>query len=200
MPIPDINPDTMTDLVARQIVIQLLNLIEAQAADIAALRAEVQQLYDEVAERRTRTPRGKPKKNDTLIVTHEERCVVDPATLPPDAVRHGTTGSIVQRLRINVEVVRFVREVWYVPSTNTTITAPLPPGYRGGFCPTIQSIIPTLGHGANVSQPALLRFLRDVGLTIGTGTVARMLLDPHGTWVHETGPTRAPSSGGTRRV
>jgi hypothetical protein len=40
MPIPDINPDTMTDLATRQIVIQLLNLIEAQAADIAALRAE----------------------------------------------------------------------------------------------------------------------------------------------------------------
>ena len=137
------------------------------------------------AERRTRTPRGKPKKNEPLSVTHEERCVVDPATLPSDAVRHGTTDSIIQRLRINVEVVRFVRELWYVPSTNTTLTAPLPPGYRGGFCPTIQSIIPALGHGANVSQPALLRFLRDIGLTIGTGTVARMLLDPEGSWVHE---------------
>jgi hypothetical protein len=40
MPIPDINPDTMTDLAMCQIVIQLLNLIEAQATDIAALRAE----------------------------------------------------------------------------------------------------------------------------------------------------------------
>ncbi|MFZ4849305.1 MAG: hypothetical protein ACOYL7_09275 [Caldilinea sp.] len=89
---------------------------------------------------------------------------MDPATLPPDAVRHGTTDSIVQRLRINVEVVRFVREVWYVPSTNTTLTAPLPPGYRGGFCPTIHALVPALGHGANVSQPALLTFLRDVGL------------------------------------
>ena len=137
------------------------------------------------AERRTRTPRSKPKKNEPLSVTHEERCVVDPATLPSDAVRHGTTDSIIQCLRINVEVVRFVRELWYVPSTNTTLTAPLPPGYRGGFCPTIQSIIPALGHGANVSQPALLRFLRDIGLTIGTGTVARMLLDPEGSWVHE---------------
>lgn len=222
MQIPDINPEHIPDLATRQVVIQLLNVIETLAAENAALRVEIQQLRDEVArlqgrsgkpdikpptppppappadhsseaERRTRTPRGKPKKNATLTVTHEERCVVDPATLPPDAVRHGTTESIVQRLHIQVEVVRFVREVWYVPSTRTTITAPLPSGYRGGFCPTTHALVPALGHGANVSQPALLTFLRDLGLTIGTGTLARMLLDPDGVWadeaeaVHRTG-------------
>ncbi|PDV98013.1 hypothetical protein CJ255_22135, partial [Candidatus Viridilinea mediisalina] len=100
---------------------QVLNLVETLAAENAALRVENQQLRDEnarlkggsgkpdikpsvkpppsdhssEAERRTRTPRGKPKKHATLTVTHEERCVVDPATLPPDAVRHGTTDSIV---------------------------------------------------------------------------------------------------------
>ena len=222
MQLPDLNPDSIADLATRQIVIQLLNVIETLAAENAALRIEVQQLRDEVArlkgrsgkpdlkpptplsipppadhsseaERRTRTPRSKPKKNETLTVTHEERCAVEPTTLPPDAVRHGTTDSIVQRLRIDVEVVRFVREVWYVPSTKTCITAPLPPGYRGEFCPTTHTIVPALGHRANVSQPALLRFLRDVGLKIGTGTVARMLLDPGGRWadeaaaIHQTG-------------
>ena len=58
MPIPDINPDTITDLAMRQIVIQLLNLIEAQAADIAALRAENQQLRNENA--RLKGGSGKP--------------------------------------------------------------------------------------------------------------------------------------------
>ena len=219
MQFPNINLDAISDPAIREAVRQLLNIIEAQAAEIATLRTENQQLRDEnarlkggsgkpditppvaapaadhssEAERRTRTPRGKPKKNATLTVTHEERCVVDPATLPSDAVRHGTTEVIAQRLHMAVEVVRFVREVWYVPSTKTTITAPLPPGYRGGFCPTIHALVPALGHGANVSQPALLTFLRDVGLTIGTGTLARMLLDPDGTWadeaadVHQTG-------------
>ncbi len=111
--------------------------------------------------------------------------MVDPATLPPDAARHGTTDCIVQRLRIDVEVVRFVREVWYAPSTQTTVTAPLPPGYRGGFCPTIHALVLALGYGANVSQPALLTFLRDVGLMIGAGTLARMPLDPDGRWADE---------------
>ena len=49
---------------------------------------------------------------------------MDPTTLPLDAVRYGTRDTIVQRLRVDVEVVRFVRKVWYVPSTNTTILAP----------------------------------------------------------------------------
>jgi hypothetical protein len=39
MQVPDLNPDTITDLAAmRATVVQLLNLIEAQTTDITALR------------------------------------------------------------------------------------------------------------------------------------------------------------------
>ena len=105
--------------------------------------------------------------------------------LPPDAVRYGTTDVIVQDLRIDAEVIRFVREVWYVPRTQTTLTAPLPTGYHGAFGPTLRALVLALGYGANVSQPALRTFLRDVGVQIGTGTLARMLLDPDGQWADE---------------
>ena len=211
MQIPDINLEAIPDLATRQIVVQLLNLIETLAAENAALRVENQQLRDELArlkggsgkpdikpsvkptpsdhsseaERQVRTPRGKPKKNCTLTVTREQRCVVDPETLPPDARFNGMRETIVQDLVIQVEVIRFVREEWYVPSTNTTILAPLPPGYHGEFGPTIHSVVPSLNYGANVSQPALHRGLGDVGVSIGTGTVARMLLDPDGRWAEE---------------
>jgi len=46
---------------------------------------------------------------------------------------------------------------------------------------------------AHVSQPALLHFLRTVGVSIGTGTLARLLLDTRGRWdseadaIHQTG-------------
>ncbi len=162
MQIPDINLDAIPDPAIRQLAGQLLNLIETLAAENAALRVEVQQLRDEHARlkgssakpdvkpsvppappdhsseaaRRTRTPRGKPKKNATLTITREQRCVVDPATLPPDAVRHATAEVIVQDLVLQPEVIRFVREVWLVPSTGQTVTAPLPDGYHGGFGPT----------------------------------------------------------------
>lgn len=211
MQLPDTNVDAISDLDLREAVRQLLNVIEAQAAEIAALRAENQQLRDEnarlkggsgkpnikpsvpppadhssEAERHTRTPRGKPKKNETLTVTREERCVLDPTTLPPDARFNGTRATIVQNLRIQVEVIRFVREEWFVPSTNQTMLAPLPPGYHGGFSPTLQALIPALGHDTtNVSQPALLHFLRTLGVSIGAGTVARLLADATGRWAEE---------------
>ncbi len=152
MQIPDVTLDAIADSTTRQVVGQLLNLVETLVAENAALRAELQQVRDEnarlkgasakpdvnppvppkppdhssEAERRTRTPRSKPKKNASLTITREQRCVLDPATLPPDAVRHDTAEVIVQDLVLQPEVIRFVREVWLVPSTGQTITAPLP--------------------------------------------------------------------------
>jgi len=135
------------------------------------------------AERRTRTPRGKPRKNQHLVVTREQPCRVDPASLPADAVRHGTTDT--QDLVLQPEVIRFVREVWFVPSTGQTITAPLPTGYDGAFGPHIHALALALGHGANVSQPALLTFFQDAGVAIGVGTIARWLRDARGRWRQE---------------
>ncbi|WP_255604120.1 hypothetical protein [Oscillochloris sp. ZM17-4] len=212
MQLPDVNLDTISDPATREVIQQLLNIIEALVTENAALRLDVQQLRDEnarlkggsgkpdikpsvkpspadhssEAERQTRTPRGKPKKNETLVVTRAQRCVVDPARLPEGARFNGTRETIAQNLIIQVEVIRFLREEWFVPSTNTTILAPLPPGYHGGFSPTIQTLIPALGHDTtNVSQPALLNFLRTVGVSIGTGTVARRLGDSTGRWAEE---------------
>jgi len=88
MQLPDVNLDAISDPATREVVQQLLNLIEQLAAENAALRLEVQQLRDEnarlkggsgkpdikpsvpppannhssEAERHTPTPRGKPKK------------------------------------------------------------------------------------------------------------------------------------------
>jgi hypothetical protein len=227
MQIPDVNLEAIPDLATRQLIGQLLNLIETLVAENAAQRVEIQQVRDELArlkgtsprpeitppvpptatdhsseaERQPRTPRGKPKaaKNASLTVTREQRCVVDPALLPPDATRSGTTATIVQDLVLVPEVIRFVREVWFVPSTGQTITAPMPDGYHGGFGPHLRVIVWTLGHGpANVSQPALLSFLTDVGLAIGAGTLARWLADHTGTWhdeavdVHTAGLASGP--------
>ena len=190
MQLPDVNLERISDPATREVVQQLLNIIEALVAENAALRLEVQQLRDEnarlkggsgkpdikpsvkppptdhssEAERQTRTPRGKPKKNETLVVTREQRCVVDPATLPPDARFNGTREYIAQNLIFQVEVIRFLRDEWFIPSTNTTILAPLPAGYRGGFSPSIQTLIPALGHDTtNVSQPAFAALLADDG-------------------------------------
>jgi len=220
MQLPDINLDTITDPAARQIIGQLLNVIETLHAEVVQLRAENQQLRDELArlkggsgkpdvtpptpsapprdhsserERHTPKPRQKGRKLGILVPTRTQRCVVDPATLPPDAIHHDTAEVIVQDLRVQPDIIRFVREVWYVPSTNQTITAPLPAGYHGEFGPHIQALTLTLGHGANVSQPSLLTFFQDAGIAIGKGTIARWLRDHRTTWhsdaeaIHQAG-------------
>ncbi len=211
MELPDINLETITDPATRHLIGQLLNAIEALQADIANLRVENQQLRDEnarlkggsgkpdvkppvppaptdhssEAERRVRVARGKPKKHATLLVTRNHLCVVDPAVLPADAIRHGTTEVLVQDIVLTTEVIRFVREVWFVPSTGQTITAPLPDGYHGAFGPQVQALALSLAYDAQVSQPALLRFLTDVGLAIGAGTIARWLADAQKRWQAE---------------
>ena len=96
MQIPALNLDAIADPATHALVVQLLNLIEALAAENAVLRAENQQLraenarlkggsgkpdttpptppcdHSSEAERQVRTPRGQPKKNATLTVTREE--------------------------------------------------------------------------------------------------------------------------------
>ena len=212
MQIPDVNLDAITDPAARQVIAQLLNLIETLSAGNQALRVENQQLRDELArltggsgkpnvtpptpappppdhsseaQRRTPKPCQKGRKIGILVPTRTTHCVVDPAKLPPDAIRHDTTEVIVQDLLLQPEIIRFVREVWLVPSTGATITAPLPPGYQGEFGPHIQALTLTLGHAANVSQPSLLTFFQDAGIAIGKGTIARWLRDQRATWVTE---------------
>jgi hypothetical protein len=220
MQIPDVNLDTITDPAAREVIGQLLNLIETLVADMQALRAENQLLRDENArlkggsakpdvkpptppapppdhsseqERRTPKPRQKGRKIGILVPTRTEHCAVDPAILPPEAIRHDTTEVIVQDLLLQPEIIRFVREIWLVPSTGQTITAPLPAGYQGAFGPHIQALTLTLGHRANVSQPSLLTFFQDAGIAIGKGTIARWLRDHRATWrgdaqaIHQAG-------------
>ena len=147
----------------------MLNLIETLVAENTAQRIKIRLLSDEVAclkgaspmpeikppvppaspdhsseaERQPPTPRGKPKqaKNATLTVTREQRCVVDPALLPPDATRNGTTETIVHDPVLVPEVIRFVREVWVVERTGQTFTAPVPDGYHGGFGPHLRAIV-----------------------------------------------------------
>ena len=195
MQLPEINLDTITDPAARQLIGQLLNSIEAMHTELLSLRTENQLLRDEnarlkggsgkpdikpttpppatdhssEAERHTRTPRGKPKKNAFLVVTREQPCVIDPACLPPEAVRHGTSEVLVQDLLLTTEIIRFVREVWLLPSTSQAITAPLPDGYQGVFDPHIQALAALRGSWrgcgrAGATAAAGLRCTGDCGL------------------------------------
>lgn len=153
MQIPAIQLDTILDPAIRQTMAQVLKLIELVSAANQTLRSENQPLRDEnarlnggsgkparppalpppadhasAAERRSNPPRRKGPKNHRLVVTREPPCVVDPATLPPGAVRQGTSEVMVPDVIVQAAGIRCVRAVWWVPRTGQTRTAPLPSG------------------------------------------------------------------------
>src|SRR3954463_9031006 len=106
-----IDPEAIADPALRALLLELLNVLDRQARQIAELTTENQRLRDEVnrlkgeqgrpsirppasarpatlsseAERRRPTPRhGRPKQAE-LTVTREEVCRLDRASLPADA-------------------------------------------------------------------------------------------------------------------
>ena len=86
-------------------------------------------------------------------------CPVSPELLPTDAVRKGTEINLVQDITFKPDVIEFQREVFYSPSLGKRFIGALPKGYEGEFGPGLKSLVLTLYHEAQVSQPNILKLL-----------------------------------------
>lgn len=194
--------DAITDPAARQVIAVLLNRIEDLHAEVERLRAENQQLRDELArlqggsgrptirpqggrsaadhsserERRVPTPRQPRSKLATLVIDRVTTLAVDPGLLPPDAVFKGYAEVIVQDLLIQPLTTCFRKETWYSPTTRQTYLADLPPGYHGQFGPGLKAVALALYYAGEMSEPKLLAFLRGLGIQVADGTLAGWLI------------------------
>jgi Transposase IS66 family len=198
-----VDPAAIADPTLRALVVELLTLVNTQAAQLQEVRAENQRLRDEIhrlkgeqgrpkinpqaspspaphtseAERRTPKKRQPRRKQAHLTITREQICRLDRATLPPDAQFKGYEDVVVQDLRIEADTIRFRKEKFYAPSAGQTFLAPLPAGYAGQFGPDLHAFVLSQYFGANVSQPALHRLLGYCGLDISRGQLAHLLTD-----------------------
>jgi hypothetical protein len=68
-----------------------------------------------------------------------------------------------------------MKEVYYSPSQHKTYTGELPKGVEGEFGPGVKSLIITLKHASNVSEPKIHEFLKNVGILISPATISRIL-------------------------
>jgi len=154
----DLDLSGVTDPEARRILDLLRNVIEAQAGEIATLRAENQRLRDEnnrlkgeqgaptilptkrvaadhASERERRagreTPRPREDKRSLLHIDRTEEQEVDPALLPSDAERKGYVEFVVQDVALRTDTVLFRCARWYAASTGRSYQAALPDGYAG---------------------------------------------------------------------
>lgn len=205
----DLDLSSITDERMRTLIVRLLNLIEAQAADLRAAQAEIQRLRDEVnrlkgeqgkpdikppspptppsdysseSERHRRVERGKRGTRQPITIDREQTLVVERTILPPDAEFKGYEEVVVQDIRIRTDHVRFWKEVWYAASTGRSYRAPLPRGYHGEFGPGVHALALVLAFGCLVSEAKIRELLTNVGVQIAEGTISNLLIKDQATF------------------
>jgi len=81
----------------------------------------------------------------------------------------------VQDLIITTDNIAFEKEVYYSPSLNKTFMASMPEGYQGEFGPGIRSLIKSLYHSGQMTEPKILEFLQNFGIQISSASISRIL-------------------------
>ena len=206
-----INPQEIQDLEgARQAITALLNLVEELSEENRALRAEVQELRDEVnrlkgeqgkpdvkatkpkdsdhsSEKERRKPKRwrKSSKVNRIHIDRDERLEVDKSMLPADAEFKGIEEVVVQDVRLTTDNVCFAKEKYYSPSQGRTYLAPLPAGYIGEFGPGVRSLVLTLYYASGMTEPKIEEFLGHIGVFISAGQVSNLLIKGQELWHEE---------------
>jgi len=188
---------------ARELIVRLLNLIEAVSADLRDAQAEIQRLRDEnnrlkgeqgkpnikankpkpprsnyssEQERRKPKPRQKRSKKATIKIHREQTLEVDKASLPADAEFKGYEDVVVQDVIFRADNVRFHKEKYWASSTRKTYLAKLPLGYEGQFGPGLKALILTLYFGGGMSEPKIRDLYENVGVQISAGQLSNLLI------------------------
>ena len=142
------------DPVVEQAVEELLNLVERLVSGQQSLAEEVQRLKEQLEQKKKGKTTGKgdgPKPNSDhsseerrrkrrvkkstsaqdrrtfkdLTIHETIECPVDPATLPPDAVRMRNESKVVQDIDIKPHNIRFERHVHYSAAEKKFFRYPL---------------------------------------------------------------------------
>ena len=182
----------------------LLQLVEQLSAANEKLKAENQRLRDEInrlkgeqgkpkikasrrgkpqdssseKERKSRQSAKKRKskaKKHKIKIDRTEVCPVDPSVLPEDAEFKGYQSVVVQEIIIETDNVKYEREIYYSASQKKTYLGALPAEVEGEFGPGVKSLVYTQKHVANMSEPKIKEFLKNVGIHISKATISRIL-------------------------
>ena len=102
-------------------------------------------------------------------------CKVDQSILPDDAEFKGYEKVVVQEIIIKTDNVEYMKEIYYSPSQHKTYMGKLPPEIEGEFGPGVKSLVCTLKHVANVSEPKIHEFFDNFGIYISPAKISRII-------------------------
>jgi len=203
MMLEHMNLSNIQDENARQMIAQLLNLVEALSADLREAQAEIQRLRDEnnrlkgehgrpkikanspkrarvdyssEKERRKSRPHQKRVKKAKIEIHREQTLEVDKASLPPDAKFKGYEDIVIQDVVFQAENMCFHKEKYWARSTNRTYLAELPRGYEGQYGPRLKALTITLYFGCGMSEPKILGLYGDMGIQVSAGQLSNLLI------------------------
>ena len=187
----------------RELIRQLLNLVEKLSADLHDSQVENQRLRDEVNrlkgeqgkprakgntpkpppsnhcsenERHQSRPRHKKSKKAEIQIDREQVVEVDPSVLPKDAKFKGYEDVVVQDILLRTDNILFHKMKYYSASIRKTYLAELPRGYEGQFGPGIKALTLAFYFGIGTSEPKILEFFENVGIHISAGEISNLLI------------------------
>jgi hypothetical protein len=200
----DINPDEIEDKRYATAFRILFAIIEKQNEEIEALKTENQKLRDEINllkgeqtkpkirgskknddissenERKERNPlktRESNARKDKIEIHHTETCRVDKSILPNDSIFNGYRYVTIRDIVVKPWNTNYEIEIFYSPSEGKTDSGKLPDGVKGEFGPGLRTLILTLYHVANVSEPKIHEFLENMGVWISRATISRIVTE-----------------------
>jgi len=199
----NISPDETDNKKLAEVLPILFQLIERLSQENEKFKTEIQKLRDEISllkgeqgkpkirgnkkpgenissekERKQREIKKKKKskaKKPKIKIDRTKVCEVDQSKLPQDAVFKGYESVIVQEILITTDNIEYKKEVFYSPTEKKTYVGQLPAAITGEFGPGVRSLVCTLKHVGNMSEPKILELLKNCGIFISQSTISRIL-------------------------
>lgn len=183
---------------------KLLNLIEALCCNNQELMKEVERLRKQLEEKKRGKNSSGIGKDNPKDLSSENRqppdpekpprllrdrrsgkkleihetipCPIDPAILPPDAIRHPDQSVVVQNIVIKPHNIEFLQEVYYSPNEKKSYRGILPVGYdNGDYGPELRALILSLKYCGNMSEPKIGEFLSNFNVQVSSGSLSNIL-------------------------